>query len=436
VSEGPSAPGTPPADSPQENTDDSPRFDRAVIALGFARMADAVANSFLVIVLPLYIASGEVRGESLGLSESALTGIILAIFGFFNAFMQPFAGRLSDRLGRRRVFVIGGLLALALFNSLYMLADSYLGLLLIRVGQGLSVAFTIVATVALVNELSDRSNRGGNMGIYNSLRLVGFGTGPLVAGFVVAGGPYRILGASLTGFDAAFVVATSGALIGAGLVVLLVRDSEQTTVATGRVKLAVRARDGAHLLDPIFTLGLASLIMAACIALLGSIEPQVNERLGQDARWFGVQFGVFILSLAATQPLIGTLSDRWGRKPFIVLGSLLLAPTTLTQGLVLTPVAMLLARLAQGIAGAMVFSPALALAGDLARKGQSGLQLSVLTMAFGIGLSIGQLMAGFLVGLGYVVPFATGAVLALGSTAVVWTQVEEPDPARPDPSTA
>ena len=170
-------------------------------------MADAVANSFLVIVLPLYIASGEVRGEAFGLPDAAITGIILAIFGFFNAFAQPFAGRLSDRTGRRRAFVVAGLLALTLFNSLYFFAHSYLALFLIRIGQGLSVAATIVAAVALVNELSTRTNRGANMGVYNSLRLVGFGTGPLVAGFVVSGGPYTVLGTQLTGFQAAFAVA-------------------------------------------------------------------------------------------------------------------------------------------------------------------------------------------------------------------------------------
>jgi MFS family permease len=400
---------------------------RAVIALGVARMADAVANSFLIIVLPLYIASDQVRGISFGLSEAALTGVILAVFGFFNAFAQPFAGRLSDRAGRRRAFVLGGLLALAGFNLLFVFADTYLALILIRMGQGLSVAFTVVATVALVNELSTRGNRGGNMGVYNSLRLVGFGTGPLVAGFVVSGGPYDLAGVQLSGYDAAFAVAVLGALAGAGAVALLVRDPQETMAARGgRVRVAVRARDPDHVLDPIFTLGLASLIMAACIALLASIEPQVNDRLGQDARWFGVQFGVFILSLAAAQPVVGRMSDFFGRRGFILLGLVALVPTTLAQGLVVTPWGMVFARLAQGIAGAMVFSPALALAGDLAIRGQAGLQLSVLTMSFGIGLALGQLMAGFLVGLSYIAPFATGSALALLAAGLVWTQVEEP----------
>lgn len=414
-------------------------LSRAVVALGIARMADAVANSFLVIVLPLYIASGEVTGPSLGLSEAALTGVILAVFGFFNASAQPFAGRLSDRLGRRRVFVIGGLIVLAGFNFLYIFSDSYFTLILIRMGQGLSVAFTIVATVALVNELSTRDNRGGNMGLYNSLRLVGFGTGPLVAGFVVSGGPYDLFGIAITGYDAAFLVATLGALMGAGTVMLLVRDPAETTAAVGRVKLAVRARDGKHLLDPIFSLGLATLVMASCIALLASIEPDVNRRLGQDARWFGFEFAVFILSLSAFQPVIGRMSDHYGRRIFILVGLIGLAPTTLAQGLVLTPWGMVAARFSQGIAGAMVFSPALALAGDLAKRGQSGLQLSVLTMSFGVGIAVGQLVAGFLVGWGFIVPFATGATLALLATVLVWTQVEEPGsgvPATDEPPVA
>jgi MFS family permease len=389
-------------------------------------MVDAVANSFLVVVLPLFIADLGDAADLMGLPPSAATGVILAVFGLTNAFLQPLAGRISDRVGKRRIFVIGGLLGISVLNALYLVADGTLDLLLIRAGQGVTVAFTVVASVALVNELSDRGNRGGNMGSYNALRLVGFGTGPLVAGFVVEGGPYALAGRELSGFDAAFLVAVVAALLGSGLVALLVREPPRVEEREREVRIPIRAPEqSGKRVHTIFALGITTLVMAICIALLAPMEPQVNAHLDQDARWFGIQFGAFILSVAGVQPIVGRLSDRHGRRGFILWGLILLVPTTLAQGLAATPWQMLVARIAQGVSGAMVFSTALALAGDHAQRGQSGTQLSVLTMSFGLGLAGGQLTGGFLVEVGYLVPFAFGAVLATGAIALVWSEVVE-----------
>ena len=85
---------------------------------------------------------------------------------------------------------------------------------------------------------------------------------------------------------------------------------------------------------------------------------------------------------------------------------------------------MIAARLGQGAAGALVFAPALALAGDLAQKGASGSELSVLTMGFGLGIC-GQVGAGFLVRWGYPVPFATAALLTAATTFLVWRETRE-----------
>ncbi|HKJ01228.1 MAG TPA: MFS transporter, partial [Longimicrobiales bacterium] len=231
-----------------------------MLALGFARMADAMANSFLVIVLPLFIADLGMEGRMFGLSESGTTGVILAVFGFANAFFQPLAGRISDRAGRRKIFVIGGLIAIACLNLLYLLADGTVDILLIRAGQGLTVAFTVTASVALVSELSTGSNRGGNMGSYNALRLTGFGAGPLMAGFVVEGGPYRLSGLELSGFDAAFLLAAFGALLGALLVTILVRDPEAIERQERAFDVPILAPEGSgkHI-HTIFALGLATL---------------------------------------------------------------------------------------------------------------------------------------------------------------------------------
>lgn len=400
-------------------------IEKSVVALGVARMADAVANSMLIVTLPLYIASSAGRGASMGLSASAETGVVLATFGIFSALLQPVAGRLSDRAGSRKAFVLGGLFSLAAFNFMYSLASSFWMLLAVRLGQGASAAFTITASIALVNELSDPEVRGGNMGTFNALRLLGFGVGPLLAGFVISSGPYHVFGAQMSGYETAFYLATVGALVGALMVILLVREPERVSEEVGDVGLRIRG-EGDHALDPIFTLAVGTFVMAACIALLATIEARVNTRLDQGARWFGIQFAVFIFSVGVCQPFLGRASDRWGRKPFVVLGLILLGPTTLAQGLVVNPWQMVAARIAQGISGAMVFAPALALAGDLVEEGQSGAQLAVVTMSFGLGLASGQLGSGFLVHWGFVVPFATGAVLAMLAAVLVHQQVDEP----------
>jgi MFS family permease len=349
---------------------------------------------------------------------------VLALFGIASSATQPLAGRLSDRAGKRKVFVLGGLLAFGGINLAFVWATQYWHLFLLRVVQGAAAAFTITASIALVNEGSQPATRGRHMGVYNSFRLVGFGAGPLLASAVLETGPFRLMGAEVTGFAVTFAAAAAAALLSAGMVVVLVDDPEETTPAPRRLALRVWRTDGGGL-DPIFALGLATLVMAACIALLSSIEPEVNARLGQGPFLFSVEFVALIASLAVLQPFVGRASDTWGRRPFIIAGLVALVPTTLGQGLVEAPWEMIVMRVLQGGAGAMVFAPALALAGDYTDQGQSGAQLSVLTVSFGLGIATGQIAAGAFVQYGFVVPFIVGAGLAVGASLLVYTQVHD-----------
>lgn len=405
-------------------------IDRRIIALGIARMADAVANSFLIIVLPLYIASGAVGGWSFGLSEAAITGLVLGAFGLVNSVVQPFAGRLSDRAGRRKAFILLGLLILGVVTLAYAQATSYAALLGVRLVQAGGVAFTIVGSVALVSELSPPGGRGRNMGVYNSFRLFGFGAGPLGAGFVVEHGPYALPsgllgGSTLSGFEAAFYGSAAAAFVSAALVAWLVRDPDDLEPSSSDGALHVLSGERGTLFAPIFALGVASLFMASCIALLSPIEPIVNERLGQGPVLFAVEFAAFIGTQVVLQPLVGRLSDEYGHRRFVLWGLLGLIPATLLQGVVVAPWQMIVARLLQGGVAAMVFAPALALAGELADEGKSGAQLSVLTVSFGLGIAAGQVISGFLIRFGFLAPFVAGALLAGAGLVLVYTQVED-----------
>jgi len=400
--------------------------DRRIVVLALARMADSIGNSFLIVVLPLYIEKLVTAGSdgvfvhlggfSTTIGVSLATGIVLSLFGFLNSFSQPFTGRWSDRAGKRRGFIIAGLGILTVTNLAYVFAGSYFSLFGIRALQGLGVAFTVPATIALVNELSTEGSRGQSMGVFNTFRLLGFGLGPVIAGTFV----------HLYGFDAAFAFAAGAALLATLLVFALVRDPEETQASAGEdLKIAVFNAENRGFLDPVFTLGLASLFMAIGIALLAAIETKVNARLDQGGFLFGVEFAAFVLAQVLIQVPVGRFSDRYGRRPFILIGLVLLAPATLAQGFVVTPLQMITARFVQGVAGAMVFAPAFALAGDLARHGDSGTKLSVLTMSFGLGTAIGPLAAGYLFQFGYQVPFEFGAALAVLGLILVYTQVEE-----------
>ncbi|WP_299266223.1 MFS transporter [Halorientalis sp.] len=418
--------------------------DPQVLALALARMSESVGNSFLIVVLPLFIASDFVTGASLGLTDVFVTGVVLSIFGFVNSPLQPFTGRLSDRTGRRRVFVLFGLVLIAAASFAYSLASTYWHLVGLRILQGVAGAFIIPTTVALVNDLAAEGNRGGNMGTYNTFRLVGFGVGPIAGGGVIAAGPYSLSlplvagTVSMTGFEAAFYLAASTATLSFVLVLFLIRDPDVDTDGATQSDpkgIAVFDRTGDRLLDPVFALGVVSFFMAVGIAVFATLGEVVNAELGQGPEMFGLQFAAFILAQILLQVPIGRATDFYGRKLFIVVGTVLLVPTTLAQGLILDGTLlssilsrswfMFVARFLQGVAGAMVFAPALALAGDIARDGESGSTLSVLTMAFGLGVAVGPLLSGILVRWGVVLPFAFAASLAAVGVLVVLTQVDE-----------
>jgi len=428
--------------------------DSRVLTLALARMADALGNSFLIIVLPLYIASGEVTlsgiagTEILGfvLREETLIGLVLSLFGLLNSFGQPFTGRLSDRTGRRRVFVLTGLVLFGVGSAAYPFFTSYWSILAARAFQGLGAAFTIPATIALVNDYAaSDSERGGNFGVFNTFRLIGFGFGPIIAGVVITGGlgaegvvSYTVGGLSVSGFNAAFAVAVAGAVLSFVLVALLIEDPPTADDAASKnVSVAVLDPDG-NGLDPVFVLGVGTFLMATTIALFATLEGPIRTRLDESTFMFSVQFAAVVIANIMLQVPVGRASDRFGRRPFVVAGFAVLVPSVYAQGIVLDPWLMLGARFVQGIAVALVFAPSLALAGDLAGDRGSGTTLSVLTMAFGLGVAVGPLASGVLYNLGgFSTPFTVGAALAVGALGLTYWQVEETLSVDPEsPTTA
>lgn len=383
--------------------------NRTVLALSLARLVDALTNGILFVILPLHVAA--LPGlKAFHLGTPVLVGLLISLHGLVFVVSQFAIGALSDRAARRKPFIQGGLLLLAASMAAFVLARSFLDLLILRLLQGLAIGLVIPTSMALIARSTVRQTRGSSIGIYDTTRMVGLGLGPLIGGLLYVS----------FGFTAVFLVAAGFAFVSLVLVQVLVRETP------------------APMLDPALVnagslgLVLAATLMAMIHATLTALENELNLRLQQTALGFGIAFSALIFSRLLIQVPLGRLSDRIGRKPLIVGGLILMAPATVLLVRAETTLQFTLLMVVQGIAMAAIASPAYALAADVARLGQEGQQMGMVTLGFGLGMAVGPFLAGSLAVLAFELPFVVGGLATLFGAWYVRRFVPEAAASRKD----
>lgn len=386
-------------------------LNRAVLALSVARMADAMGNSILFIVIPLFVA--KIPHVYFHMPLPVMVGVLLASYGLVNSIAQPFTGALSDRLGKRKILIISGLGVISLATLAFVFASSFLDLFLLRTLQGIGVAMTIPASMALMAVITQKETRGGSMGIYSTLRMAGFATGPLIGGYLKVH----------FGFNVTFYAGAGLLVIAMLMVYFWVKDVPVPKEAKSSRKFKII--DTSILDSGIVSAAIATFIMASSFSMVTTLENEFNARLQINAFDFSIAFSVLIIGRLLFQIPLGRLSDFIGRKPIIILGMILMAPATALLGESGSFYHFILLRIFQGIAAAGVAAPAFAVAGDLASTGGEGRQMSIITMGFGLGLAIGPLLAGLLAVVFFELPFLTVGFLSLVGAWVVYHYMPE-----------
>jgi MFS family permease len=409
------------------------RTEPEVLALSFARMADALGNSLLIVLLPLYIA--EQPSTLLNIPVEAQVGLVVSLYGFLFAFSQPLMGWATDRAGRRKPFIMAGLTVMMMATLGFIFAHQYIWIVILRCLQGLGVAMIIPSVLALIAGVTEKRTRGNAMGVYSTFRMVGFAMGPLLGGLLHV----------YFGFNAAFLVGAGFLVVAILLVHFTVKEAPAAVEKVrpgiegeGMVEKGIGAGaeegGGAFRVPTATTLALmaSTIVMASSLSMIAALETEFNARLSQTALGFGIAFSALTVARLFVQIPVGRLSDRIGRKKLIVLGLVALAPLTFLFGHVGTTMQLINLRLLQGVATALIAAPAFALAADLARKGGEGREMSFLTMGFGLGMGVGPLIAGVLGGyLGFEVPFYVVGAMCLVAAWVVAIWAEESIEPRP-----
>jgi MFS family permease len=385
--------------------------NRVVLALSVARLADALGNSILFIVIPLYVA--KLPAPWFPFPESVRVGFLIALYGLVNSVLQPIMGAVSDRMGRRKPLILGGLFLMGLSTLAFIFAGRFTDLLLLRSLQGAGVALTIPASMALMATATERRTRGGAMGIYTTMRMVGFAIGPLIGGLVQVH----------LGFNAAFFMGAAFVFVGVILVQVLIDERPARVFKKTARPFQILDRD--LLTAGILGAGLATFVMASAFSMMGTLENEFNARLNETAVGFSIAFSALMVSRLLVQVPLGRLSDRIGRRPVIIAGLILMLPTTALLGEAASTLQLTGLRVFQGVASAAVAAPAFALAGDLSTAGGEGRQMSIITSGFGLGIAVGPLIAGILAVSSFELPFLVGGLMSLVGAWVVYRYVPE-----------
>jgi MFS family permease len=165
--------------------------------------------------------------------------------------------------------------------------------------------------------------------------------------------------------------------------------------------------------------------MAMFISLLGlgivvPLLPIYAENLGASGIAIGLMIAGFSISRGVLQPFMGGLSDRHGRKRFMIAGLFLYSLIGLLFPLATTVEHLVVIRIVHGVGSAMITPIAMSYVGDLAPPEQEGRYMGMFNIALFSGIGFGPIIGGvFRDSLGFDSAFYAMTVLSAMALALL-----------------
>ena len=165
------------------------------------------------------------------------------------------------------------------------------------------------------------------------------------------------------------------------------------------------------------------------IGLIVPVMPDLIQEVdGGDLATAALWGGVLSTSFAVMQfifgPVLGGLSDRFGRRPVLLISLVVMTADYLVMAMVSSIWLLLIGRLVGGITAATQ-STAAAYMADISKPEKKAANFGLIGAAFGMGFVIGPLIGGFLAEYGTRAPFYAAAILAALNAAFGWVILTE-----------
>jgi MFS family permease len=342
-------------------------------------------------------------------AASTLTGILASL---------P-AGLLSDRWGRKLPLLGAGVVFVSAPLA-YLFVATPAQLAAVRAYHGLATAVLGPVAMAYVADLAP-THRGERLGWYASTTLAGRALAPVAGGTLLAIGPWP------------WVYGLCGMAGGLAFLGMWWLPDSQASVASeddgAAANPALSLRESLWCVLGHRTIMATSVAEASQYLAFGAVEaflPLYALNVGVDKATVGLLFGAQIGVKTFARPLMGKVSDRYGRARQIVLGLLL---TGVTAGLFpqtrLAPLLLVLCA-GFGLGIAIASAATSALVADLAPENSRGAALGTLSTIMDVGQALGPILLGtLLMYVSYPVGFAVVASLVIvAATLFAFTATE------------
>ncbi len=166
------------------------------------------------------------------------------------------------------------------------------------------------------------------------------------------------------------------------------------------------------------------LAVGIIVPVLPAIVGQFTTDPAEQARWYGVVAVSYALAQFLAAPVLGALSDRYGRRPVLLLGFCGIAINFFTTALASALWMLVVSRI---VGGAMQANAAVANAyvADITPPAERAKRFGMLGAMFGIGFILGPVLGGVLGGIDLRLPFFVAGGLALANLAYGWFVLPE-----------
>ena len=325
-------------------------------------------------------------------SRTAITSFIVS-FGVTKALLNLAAARLSDRIGRKPILVIGWLFAVPV-PFLIIVAPAWWWIDLANVLLGANQAMAWSMTVIMKVDLVGPRRRGLALGLNEFAGYVAVGLMSWITGFIAGQWGLR---------PYPFYLGIGIVIVGLLVSLLAVRETRGHVAVESSTALTLSSNTPAF--GRIFfvtTVGNASLFAACQAGLVNNLNDGMSWGLfplffaahGLAVEQIGVVKAAYPLAWGVLQVATGPLSDRLGRRGLIAGGMIVQA-----LGIWLTVLgrdygAWLIGAILQGVGTAMVYPTLLAAIADHAHPTWRASSLGVYRFWRDLGYAIGALLSG------------------------------------------